>query len=907
MYEKSVLRPLVGAAREKMRSESPAKWDDRATAALAQLIRIETYDAQANPATNMKDPGQEAINLEPLARYVIENDDEFRLYKDKHAGKLQKSAKWLYTKEEGGGTWPPAGLGAGANPNGAQALTHGVRTFNEYWSQQVEGRSERRLAMTKLVESLEKFRAAEAAVKQLTATAPETKEAFERFKGNWLDSFATMKLARGDADTAVATLEKNNGWVSSRSLAELFEAEVTRTADEAEKAHQALIDHLPVADKSPAGLVAIAKTLSDALKRIPDVKQKALTAEQKTKTIPLIDQLYLTRGQDLQKKESRRYVIHYQVYELADRQMASSEPAPGVNFSNVAEELRKIDSAVDTNVVRETDTLLSGFTIGKEPVAEACNSAKAVADFAAKEKRFNLIMLALKAPAQNAQQVAQEIAGSQLAKNAPADALAYRQVPLTGFEADGRFSPEYYPDAAVNYIGGWKLVGDKIAEAATKPRGGLLSPSEVKPLYEKTRKPIEEYQREYIVYWRDGLREKLTVAALPAWDRIFAGPLKATQWEVKALSSIQDIDDKAHKAIEQIRPTLSAADAQALAGEPPPLTQREFLRLEEKCSAIVSRWRSLGSDAEKARREVIDIPSHEFLSSYVYPPDEKGARLAERYVAQYSIGMLEALAREAQRIARESLDKLKQMSRFPLAKPARGTGVLNQQEIAEARVLFGKIKVVDGGAERAGARAAIGGEKTKAQEYLEKLRGLALKPDEQEFVKRTENLLRALPEPGKTLRANIHWLPKEVQERYAAGARKSVPFTQFNYCEVIQAPAVPKDKAGKRTLNTEAGSIAEVLAPGDPIRMRFTETPALLEPMRISPRVDDKDYDLSSPWSLLWLLHGENGERLEQGKVWHVQVKLDEKESFWLRIEFLEFDLNRAIPPVAEWPELKAP
>jgi hypothetical protein len=341
-----------------------------------------------------------------------------------------------------------------------------------------------------------------------------------------------------------------------------------------------------------------------------------------------------------------------------------------------------------------------------------------------------------------------------------------------------------------------------------------------------------------------------------------------------------------------------------------PPTQREALLLEGRFRAIVNSWRTLGNDAEDARRAVLGIAPQLFASEYIYP-EETGSRLADRYVTEFSMRMLETLALESRKVARDALDKLREMSRFPLAKPVKGKGVLNQQEIAQARALFGKIKVAEQNPGAGGggvARPGVGQQGGKVETYLRMLRGLDLNREEKAFVDGTELLLKAIPEPGKTLRANIYWLPQKVQEGYAGGKR--VPWDSFGVCEVIQATAIPEGRGinDRRLFADMDKAMAEVMAPGDPIRLRFTQTPDFkpnVDPVRIWPRLDDKDYDLTSPWTLLRLLHGTNGKRLDDGKVWHIEVPFDEKESFWIKIEFVEFDEKRKVPGVADWPEPK--
>jgi hypothetical protein len=491
--------------------------------------------------------------------------------------------------------------------------------------------------------------------------------------------------------------------------------------------------------------------------------------------------------------------------------------------------------------------------------------------------------------------VAQEIA-----KGAAAfEAVTYRKVPITGLDNDGKFSLEYHPDAAREYISGWTAVGNQLADAKAKPRSGVLNVNDLSGAYEPTKKPIAEYLKGYSAYWTDDLREKLKVAAFSSWQNIFTNDLKSGQWENKALANIQDMDDKSRKAIEKV---LTPPMIQAL-NLAPPVTEREYARLEERTRLCVARWRALGDDPEVARRTVLDLSQVDFESGYLFPEDEK-ARLAERYVAQFSLRMLEALANEARKTARDSLAKLRQLSRFPLAKPERGVLSLNEKEVEEARKLISRIKMGDVNV-GAAPRAAAAREVSTVETLLRTLRQLDLNGDDAVFIRRTGALLKAIPDLGKTLNCTISWVPMSKQTQYGTQAKKKVPFEAYSYGEVIQAGVVPNGKwphDRDLTYTKEGRPVGEVTCPGDPIRFRLSPYATFTNEDKpyVWPDTAAKEYDAATPWTCLRLLHQENVfYRSDDGLIWHVELPVDATSSFWIELKFEK----QGIPDLKDWPE----
>ncbi|HEV8290954.1 MAG TPA: hypothetical protein VGP94_03495, partial [Tepidisphaeraceae bacterium] len=688
MYEESVLRPLMDAVRTKIRSETPEHWSDSATAALAQLIRIETYASKAAPASNAANPDEPKINLEPLARYVLENNEEFNSFRGKYGKVLQASVDWLYKKDGGGGDWPATGLSAGAGNNGLAAINDGVKTFNDYWARQIEGRSARLQAIRNLVDSLDKYRRAEEEVATATKKMPEKMEEYNNIRDIWNERYKTMQQAKADADVACASLEKDPGWPDGTPLASVFSKEVDRIIADATKAHQALMNHLPADEKAKSSVDGVRSTLKEALGKVPNLRALAEAYPNQNK-LPDLDRLYLAKGQDLFKKQSRRYAIHHQLYKLADDQMTAPRPAGDFKFNTIAGGLQKIDTDVVDNVIRPAEALPSGFTIDRELIDRACNSAKAVSEIAARSKRQQLLDLTLSNAPTDAQQVEQLVAG------AAQGTLSYGKIALTKWSAGGAFDRIYNPAAAAEYLQGWKAIGNQLPDPRTQAGSRVVEAAPLLKKYDGTRGPVNDYLKHYLDYWTRNVRDKLTIA-IPSWRSFFTSQDTTVGWQEEAYSEIIKINGTVREALDLVSKNLpqdaalqKAFDDAIAAAKP---LDKELLEtIQINYNKLARNWRSLGSDPDKARDVLLEMTPGKFQDEFLVlrRPNQP---IVQKYISDFGYEMLRLLSDESKNVATLALKQLKTLSRFPLAKPD-DSPVLTVEEVAKARAMISKITI----------------------------------------------------------------------------------------------------------------------------------------------------------------------------------------------------------------------
>jgi len=130
LFDLSVLEPAVNAARYRVSAPNTAEWNARTTAALGELIRIETdaigllYDPRHKPKMG-------PIELDALLGGVL-NSDDFAAYDGSDREMLNQVLDWSYSPDGGKAEWVPRWLVAGHTLDENRTLDVGVNRFIEY-------------------------------------------------------------------------------------------------------------------------------------------------------------------------------------------------------------------------------------------------------------------------------------------------------------------------------------------------------------------------------------------------------------------------------------------------------------------------------------------------------------------------------------------------------------------------------------------------------------------------------------------------------------------------------------------------------------------------------------------------------------------------------------------------------
>lgn len=216
-YELSVLSPLVRAARDKMANGPPDAWSPEATAALAELVRIEAAEDELEyPDSLARD---RSIDVDALFKYVLAKQD-YAVYSENDSDYFAQIADWCYSDEGGKAAWPPTWLSAGVHLDGNEAIEKGVTRFVRYCSSLASYRAlmAQMNMVGELFPILEAFRKNEAKL----YTDGETRflkvfgdeldrlrelSGFIEIEKDWQEEYALLKVEMGKMDSSFTNIE----------------------------------------------------------------------------------------------------------------------------------------------------------------------------------------------------------------------------------------------------------------------------------------------------------------------------------------------------------------------------------------------------------------------------------------------------------------------------------------------------------------------------------------------------------------------------------------------------------------------------------------------------------------------------------------------------------------------------
>jgi hypothetical protein len=129
-------------------------------------------------------------------------------------------------------------------------------------------------------------------------------------------------------DTAIARVEKSVA--VGQSLLVLYQIEVDRDTDAAQRTHEKLIQQIPKAStgqaRTPDYLLTLRESLSASKAQIPKLSGASLPDELQNE-LSQVDRMYLPRVKGLDGAQHRQYQVHGQIYELVAQQLARSSTA----------------------------------------------------------------------------------------------------------------------------------------------------------------------------------------------------------------------------------------------------------------------------------------------------------------------------------------------------------------------------------------------------------------------------------------------------------------------------------------------------------------------------------------------------------------------------------------------------
>jgi len=214
LFETAVLRPALDASRTRLdEGETPEGWTPAATAALAELLRLETAAAGKGsrlPALEDRSP----IDLDALYAYSLPGGgvpaDDDGLGGESEYGQFRGDADELQDVLDGmyrelGSSWPPSTVGAGTEAS-ADAVRRGVRLFVESWGVGQAARPGTLAGeLRRVVESATGFRAAESRLlRSLPSDASATPSEIAEGERTWALLMTELRGHKAELDAGRA-------------------------------------------------------------------------------------------------------------------------------------------------------------------------------------------------------------------------------------------------------------------------------------------------------------------------------------------------------------------------------------------------------------------------------------------------------------------------------------------------------------------------------------------------------------------------------------------------------------------------------------------------------------------------------------------------------------------------------
>lgn len=877
LFELSVLEPAAAATAERMRTADEATgWSSDATAALAQLVRIES--ASVGHAGDDRPP----VEIGPLYRFVLGEEGGYDTFDQSDAAKLQATLEWIWGNGGLKEHWPGRGLESNKETL-LQGVRSGVQRFLRYW-QDVGIKGDARFgAVLRLSDALTRFDAAESALgEKVGFDKAMTSDSYTDALRRWNTQMGLLRAAAKDADEAIAALGDSAGLSVDRLVAQA--AEAARTGIEAQ--FDALGREFPPEENEAAAKgdqVAVELVKEGAqIARLKERVLEQLDAQRQKVLAELTERSGLIGTVELGGEQPRIYAVRARMYEAADEVLKTGDLS---SSDDALDAIGSVDSDLD-DAKAELDRLASADAGGT--ARGTCASAVSAAG----------------------RRMRRELAGAMLAGYAGAEALAdlattdatpltRPTLPLTAM-AGGEFDPAYHPDAAGRLFGGWSVLSDLVSGSEPVL---VLDAGDMGGDLKRIQPKFEKYVQDYVRYWSRTVPGEATPGRLDSWQAYREKLRTITDQRVVA-DELVSLDETIARALdvfggqhesgvgvllserlsEDVNQTL-----QRLADERNELENERYL---DHCWDVVKRWQDLPESVEEARRAVLREDARDFLKDSM-PEGLGSARGGVSYWDGLFLSALGTLADDAHDEAQDALSQLKGMGKaFPLC--ANASGDLSADDVAllaRAAAKIGSMPAATG----SGGKTIGGGAKTNnavVDDLLDDLRGGDLLGADREWLAKVTTVLGLLGDSEAPLTGTLVILPYDEQPgRGTAG--------QWRVFAVDAGGDKPR-RFNTDRVNEDTG--VEVSIPsGSSLRFDFYK---LMTDQRPGATAT-----LASPWTLLRAVHsdqavapGDDGASKIAG-VWKLPVRLRIEDSpgeamtYWIGIRF-----NRGVPASGDWP-----
>lgn len=687
LYRLSVLRPLIEAARKRIRTTQGVaqEWreDAAATEALAQLIRLE---ARGQAPRQQELSGEGFFSLDVLLNYVLRPEDQGKLRKDDRR-LLDKCLNWIYTRGHGGQEWPPKGIPLDGTYAGGKPIYAGAHAFIEYWNSLAKGGDGLLSKFVNLSEALGRFEEAE---------------------GNFLGSVSRDELKGIERKVGVAVRAP---WIENPA-----------GLDENEKPRYASAYRLKQAKENLDAALRVAAgpglTLEDALRH---VQSQLKPAEGGAKAD-------LFGFKKIIADSGAAYGVLLREASPSTGVVGEARQALETARDKLASDLEMIDK-------RLTDALnLEGGLLAEVGMRRLY------------EYHYDICMLTSAAQvADDIKRLANNEEAARVRKTYKP--LAWPEIPLASLQ--GRtFDERYHPQAASDHFSGWRIFNEshspRLSAALSRRYGDLKKDLEAYLAeYRSYWDPRKvDFQMKAGESWRS-FHEELSKLILPD---VLRKLLELYEKENGAFTSEMAEAAKSFGG-QPLQTDFSELQMQLILSlERLKQDVQDALANKTLKFETLKNWQKLPEDAFAARSKLIEKPA-ELPSSYFRLTPTKtnpSQSLETRYWADLTYIALYTLRRDPASVdgATAVNEFANKYGRFPLVRPDSLLDAgkhLSPTEVDEARAALRALQ-------KSGADAPkIYAENTDIDDMLVHLSQLKIGAEDQAWVKKVEQVLNALP------------------------------------------------------------------------------------------------------------------------------------------------------------------
>jgi IcmF-related N-terminal domain len=808
LFETSWLRPLVDTARKELtRDSQPGAWSPAATAALAQLLRIERARSAAEPSTQTPDAALAATPaLAPLVRYVLADDTaatdaalaDVRTFEE-------RTYNWLYSRQGGGERWPSPAFAQ----SHAESLAGLIDAFIAAAKPAAPAmRTQSSAAATSPQAPPSSSEPAPGPYADLRALLTECERASE-LERELLEIDLTKdrdQAARAFAERlsvlspVASRVEQRLAVLAGRSIKQALQDELKTYRLFLRSQHQQLISELEVAPAtsgSPASpaLAAMRDRLNASLAGLDATSP---VVDREIEVAAAMDNLILnpTRSSASGSSGGQSPVLaaRIAVYRVIGERLNAPSGAP--DSAQPADtspgSLPAALAAIDARLKADRDGItLAAIDSGTsaDPLAAYAQRVRSARDRAT--EAFNLIAQtertrAVAAFLSAAPRSAADSAASvrSLAGSAPELAAGNKPaIPMTTWAAlaqagnagaDRQFEARFSPAAAERFLADHLALielrrepGSKSVAAATGPVPStpLLPAPDLTEDVAAVRRAAAEYARQFARYWREEAFADLSVTSAdwPAVREALSKPaeLSASIAELKAVLA------RAHAAVAPALEPLGVDEASEVKelARLAAAAQQTHAAVSPRLAGFADAWTRLPSSPLDARKSLVSAPPAAIIGTFAVLSgrDDPAADPLSRVVRGLSRRVMAALAEApGESPFASALASARSLSvKFPVGQ--RDSGELSPAELSQLASSIDAVRAastqVPAGASPASdiADAAI---QSSLNAIIDQLRP---RPDDLRLVDGASTAVQVLADPvAGPLAATITVLPSEA-------------------------------------------------------------------------------------------------------------------------------------------------